>query len=168
MVAVTVAGMALAVASLAVSENKEEKLPAPAPAQPIQFSHKQHSELGLECGVCHADADSKDQAGLPAVALCMQCHETIKTDSPEIKKLAELQARGEQIRWVRIYKVPAYVFFSHSSHTKAKQKCGTCHGPVEQRHVMAQEVSTSMMACIQCHRALKASTGCFLCHQLGQ
>jgi predicted CXXCH cytochrome family protein len=160
--------MALAAASVAVSENKEEKLPAPAPAQPIQFSHKQHSELGLECEVCHADADSKDQAGLPETALCMSCHETIKTDSPEIKKLAELHARGESIRWARVYRVPAYVFFSHSSHIKAKQKCDTCHGPVQQRQVIAQEVSTKMTACIQCHKSLNASTDCFLCHQLGQ
>jgi hypothetical protein len=168
MVAVTVAGMALAASSIAVSESNEEKLPAPPPAQPIQFSHKQHSDLGLECGVCHVDADSKDQAGLPTVAFCMKCHETIKTDSPEVKKLAELHARGEQVRWVRIYKVPAYVFFSHAAHLKAGQKCATCHGPVEQRQAIAQEVSTKMTTCIQCHKSLKAATDCFLCHQLGQ
>jgi hypothetical protein len=34
--------------------------------------------------------------------------------------------------------------------------------------VIAQEVSTSMTACIQCHKSMKASTDCFLCHQLGQ
>ena len=122
----------------------------------------------MECGDCHADTDSKDQAGLPTVALCMQCHETESTGSPEIKKLAELHKRGEQIRWVRVYKVPAYVFFSHASHMKAGQKCGICHGPVQSRAVLAQEVSTRMAACIQCHRAKKASTDCFFCHQLGQ
>ena len=168
MVAVAVAGMALAASSFAAPENRVERLPAPAPPQPIQFSHKQHCELGLECGVCHVDADSKEQAGLPETALCMNCHQTIKTDSPEIKKLAELHTRGERIRWARVYKVPAYVFFSHSSHLKAQQKCDTCHGPVQQRQVMAQEVSTSMTACLQCHKAKKASTGCFFCHQLGQ
>lgn len=168
MVAMTVAGMALAASSFAVSENKEEKLPAPAPSQPISFNHKQHVEVGMECRDCHADVDSKDQAGLPSVAFCMQCHEAVSTDSPEIKKLAELHKRGERIRWVRVYKVPAYVFFSHSTHIKARQKCDTCHGPVEERKVIAQEVSTSMTACIQCHKSMKASTDCFLCHQLGQ
>lgn len=158
----------MSVMALAASQNKEEKLPAPAPPQPIQFNHEQHVEVGMECRDCHADVDSKDQAGLPTVAFCMQCHETEKTDSPEVKKLAELQARGEQIRWVRVYKVPAYVFFSHSAHIKARQKCDTCHGPVQERQVIAQEVSTKMTACIQCHRAKKASTDCSFCHQLGQ
>ena len=166
--AFSAAGLTISIMALAASQNKEEKLPAPAPLQPIRFSHKQHCELGMECDGCHADADSKDQAGLPTVALCMQCHETVKPDSPEIKKLAEFQKRGEQIRWARVYRVPAYVFFSHSSHIKAKQKCDTCHGPVQQRQVMAKEVSTSMTTCIQCHKSMKVSTDCFLCHQLGQ
>ncbi len=168
LLAFSAAGWSVSIMPLAASQNKEEKLPAPAPPQPIRFSHKQHSELGIECGGCHIDADSKDQAGLPTVALCMQCHETESTGSPEIKKLAELHNRGEQIRWVRVYKVPAYVFFSHASHMKAGQKCETCHGPVQTRAVLAQEVSTRMTACIQCHRAKKASTDCFFCHQLGQ
>ncbi len=166
--AVSIAGIAVCTLSFATPENKEERLPAPAPAQPIQFSHKQHAELGMECGDCHGNADRNDQAGMPDVPFCMGCHETVKTDSPEVKKLAELYRRGERLRWVRVYKVPAYVFFSHATHVRAGQKCAACHGPVQTREVLAQEVSTRMAACLQCHRARKASTSCSLCHQLGQ
>jgi len=96
----------------------------------------------------------------------MGCHSTVKADSPEIRKLHEIHKGRQKIGWVRVYKVPDFVFFSHASHLKAGEQCVTCHGPVEERHVLAQEVSTSMVACMNCHAARKASNECVLCHQL--
>jgi Cytochrome c7 and related cytochrome c/Class III cytochrome C family len=148
-------------------KGKEEKLPRPVPPQPIAFNHKKHASAGLSCLECHARAAKKDQAGLPATEQCMICHDTILADSPEVKKLADAHRRGGRVKWVRVYQVPDFVFFSHASHLKAGEQCVTCHGPVHQRDVLAKEVSTNMTGCMNCHSARKASTECSLCHQLG-
>jgi hypothetical protein len=147
-------------------KGKEEKLPQAVAPQPVAYSHRQHVALGLRCLDCHKGASEKDQAGLPPAAHCMGCHATIKADSPEIRKLAAIHKRGEQPAWVRIYKVPAFVFFSHASHVKAGEQCVTCHGPVQERDVLAKEVSTGMVACMNCHAARKVSNDCVFCHQL--
>ena len=149
-----------------VYKGKEEKLPVAVAPQPIRYSHKQHLALGMRCLNCHKDATQKDQAGLPGSALCMGCHSTIQTESQEIAKLAEIHKRREKLGWVRVYKVPDFVFFSHASHLKAGEQCVTCHGPVQERDVLAKEVSTSMLACMNCHAARKVSNECVLCHQL--
>lgn len=150
-----------------VYKEKKEKLPVAVAPQPVAFSHKKHASADMACIDCHVDAAEKDQAGIPNVEQCMTCHEAIQTDSPEIKKLAQAHERNEKVKWVRVYQVPDFVFFSHANHLKAEQECVTCHGPVAQRDVLAKEVSTGMIACMNCHAARKFSNECYLCHQLG-
>lgn len=151
-----------------VYKGKEEKLPVEVAPQPILFSHKKHASIGLSCLDCHVDAPKKDQAGLPDIEKCMLCHAAIKTESPQVKKLAAAQARAEKVKWVRVYQVPDFVFFSHASHLKAGEQCFTCHGPVAERNVLAKEVSTSMITCMNCHAARNVSRDCSLCHLLGR
>ena len=86
----------------------------------------------------------------------------------EIAKLAQMHKNGESPLWVRVYKVPDFVFFNHSSHVKASVECQTCHGPIETRDVLAKEVSTSMTTCMDCHVERKVSNECNMCHDLGQ
>ena len=123
--------------------------------------------------VCHMDAEKKDQAGLPTVEQCAVCH-TSSSQRPdpaagaELKKLAEIHSRKERVKWVRVYRVPDIVFFSHRNHLKAGEKCVTCHGPVASRHVLAKEVSTSMTTCMNCHMSRRVPNECYLCHDLGQ
>lgn len=152
----------------AVYKGKEEKLPIAVAPQPIAFSHKKHLAVGQTCADCHAGATQRDEAGFPPTELCMACHETIKPGSREIKKLAATHRRGEKVKWGRVYRIPDFVFFSHANHINAGLKCQECHGPVEMRHVLAKEVSTSMVACMNCHAAKNAQNGCSVCHQLGQ
>lgn len=149
-------------------QNKVEDLHKGPVAQPIPFSHKQHASTGLGCVECHAGVTTEDEAGLPETRKCMFCHITVKSDSPAIQRLAAAQKSGQAIPWVRIYREPAFVFFSHASHYKAKVECVNCHGPVSRRDVLGQEVSTNMKTCVSCHTARKVSTSCVLCHQLGQ
>ena len=140
---------------------------AKPPVQPIPFSHKQHV-VTVACSVCHATAATAERAGLPAASHCMLCHENVKQDSPAIRKLAGYQKENKPVPWVRVYRVPDFVFFSHAMHLAAKVECAACHGPVEQRAVLVQEVPTTMKACVECHRTRGASIACNLCHELGQ
>jgi len=48
---------------------------APAPKQPILFSHKIHAgDFKIDCQYCHADARRSTFAGVPSVKRCMGCH----------------------------------------------------------------------------------------------
>ena len=145
-----------------------EQLPRAVDPQPIPFSHKQHAAAGLSCGDCHRGADKRERAGLPNSEQCMLCHQTIKTDSPAVGKLARLHQERKPLNWVRIYRVPDFVFFSHKNHTAAGTGCASCHGPVDQRDRLAKEVSTSMIMCMGCHKQKNVSRNCHLCHELGQ
>ena len=151
-----------------VYKGRQEKLPVEVAPQPIPFDHKKHTVAGVSCLDCHSGAGDKERAGLPNAEQCMLCHAAIAVEHPHVKRLAGMQVRGETLAWVRVYRVPDFVFFSHASHVKAGEACATCHGPVEQRQVLAKEVSTSMIQCMNCHAARQMSTDCHLCHDLGQ
>ncbi len=147
--------------TLAASGQKRQA----APRQPIPFSHKTHVALGQRCLDCHAMPEPGDLATFPKEAKCMSCHTAIKAESPAIVKLAEYYKEKKPVPWVRIYKVPDYVFFSHQNHhKKAKIACETCHGPVAERAVMTREKPASMLSCMDCHDQMGASNECNFCH----
>ncbi len=143
--------------------------PKPIP-QPIAFSHKLHAESGVQCARCHTHATTKDQAGIPNAKDCIACHRGFQKegqkDSATLQTLAKYETMP--IAWVRIYKLPGFVFFSHASHLNAKATCATCHGEVQTRDVLGKEKSISMASCIDCHRERKASTECNYCHELSR
>jgi hypothetical protein len=152
---------------IVVYESIEEDLPLEVADQPIPFSHRSHFEADLECLLCHQTSETKERAGLPDINLCMACHIAVIPDHPSILKLKRLQESGEPLQWVRVYRVPDYVYFSHASHLGADLKCETCHGPVSEREVLAKEVSTSMTSCMNCHVEGNVSVECYLCHEAG-
>ncbi len=121
----------------------------------------------MACGDCHRGAKNSERAGLPDRDQCMLCHQAIATAAGTVRELAALPA-GSRIRWERVYKVPDFVFFSHAEHSQAGLACAACHGPVETRSVLAQEISTNMVACMNCHAQRRVSNECYLCHDLGQ
>lgn len=136
------------------------------PQQPIPFSHKVHAgTLKLKCKMCHPNPDPGEVMKVAAPSVCMQCHSSIKTDSPAIQKLAAFAKNGKEIKWVRVYEIPSYVSFSHRTHLEAGNTCQECHGPVETRDVLAKEGDISMTGCMNCHRAKKASNDCTFCHE---
>ena len=64
---------------------KEGALP-----QPIPFSHNIHAgELGMDCQYCHVEARKSKHAGVPPIQTCMNCHQHIKTDNPDVLKIHE-------------------------------------------------------------------------------
>jgi hypothetical protein len=157
-----------ALAQEAAPVRPEEPLPKAVAPQPVAFSHRVHAErAGLACDFCHAGAATGDLATLPAVESCLTCHRVIRPDTPEVAKIAAAAQAGERLPWVPVYRVPDYVFFGHAPHVKAGHACAECHGPVETRDLLQKEVSTSMNACLACHRRTGARQDCVACHQLG-
>jgi len=134
--------------------------------QPTAFSHKLHMKSGLQCISCHTTSESKDQAGIPNAKDCLACHRKFETDSATLQILVEYEKTRREISWVRIYRLPGFVFFGHQAHLKAKTTCATCHGEVQERDVLWQEKEISMAACLNCHKERNASTDCNLCHEL--
>jgi len=98
----------------------------------------------------------------------MNCHRAVKTDSPEIKRLAALENDATPFPTEQVYTVEDFVFFSHSRHRKAGIDCKDCHGAVNEHDTVTLEVPVTMKGCVACHKARHASLTCNTCHELGQ
>jgi len=131
-----------------------------APKQPIAFSHKLHAgEYEIACQYCHTGVEIGKSANIPSVNICMNCHSSIKTDSPEIQKLYAAQESGEPIEWVRIHNLPDLAYFNHSQHVKVGGvECQTCHGEIQEMEVVKQHAPLTMGWCIDCHRNTSLNT----------
>lgn len=158
-----------------------------APEQPIPFSHAIHAgKLKISCLYCHSGASKSDVAGVPALNVCMNCHNDVRND-PEgkpIQALAPLltawDGRGKpgarSIPWVRVHRLASYAHFSHRAHVDNNIRCQTCHGPVEGMDTMRQFSPLTMGWCVQCHRSkpsaatagwkhVGAPVDCTTCHR---
>lgn len=136
------------------------------PLQPIAYSHRVHLASGLQCISCHTGVDRGPEAAIPNVTFCMTCHIAIDTSSPEIKRVAAFQARGEDIPWVRVYEYSssAHVLFDHAPHVHAGVACATCHGDMTKQSTAERKVNLSMGFCIECHKQKQVSVDCDTCH----
>ncbi|MGH7266055.1 MAG: cytochrome c3 family protein, partial [Candidatus Rokuibacteriota bacterium] len=139
---------------------------APAPAQPIEFSHVVHAgSYRIDCQYCHADARRSPYAGLPSVERCMGCHKIVVAQgNPEVQKLHDYWNDKRPIPWVRVHKVPGFVYFPHKRHIQANVACQTCHGPVERMQRVAQVAPLTMGWCVECHVQRQAPLDCVVCH----
>lgn len=123
------------------------------PDQPLPFSHKTHAgQYKIDCRYCHAGVEVSRHSSLPSLEICMNCHRTIKPDSPWIEKLSEAYIENKSIAWEKVHLLPDFVKFSHFHHIKAGKDCRTCHGAVEKMDVVSQNKSLSMGWCVNCHR----------------
>lgn len=81
----------------------------------------------------------------------------------------------ESIAWVRVVRIPDFVFFSHAAHNRVGVDCAECHGPVESFDRMRVDRSLTMGFCVDCHRRtsrtgidgrqVDASIDCTACHR---
>jgi len=62
----------------------------------------------------------------------MNCHVRIKPQSQRLQKVRESYATGESIPWIKIHKLPDYVYFNHSAHVTVGVSCVSCHGRIDQ------------------------------------
>lgn len=134
------------------------------PKQPIAFSHALHAgQYEIDCQYCHTGVMKAKSANIPSPNICMNCHQQIKTESPEIQKIyaaidfdPETQTYGnnqQPIEWVRIHNLPDLAYFNHSQHVNVGGiECQTCHGPIQEMEVVYQHSLLTMGWCINCHR----------------
>lgn len=136
--------------------------------QPIEYNHKKHIELGLDCSTCHTGIGEQETfAGLPQLDTCLTCHMEDDTN-PKSKVLQVYAAKNESIPWKKIYRVPEHVYFSHRRHvTVGKLDCALCHGDMSKMEtpVVHQTVKISMTRCINCHRKMNVTNDCMACHK---
>jgi mono/diheme cytochrome c family protein len=141
-----------------------------APKQPIAFSHKLHAgAYEIDCKYCHTGVMKGKSATIPSVNICMNCHRSVKTESPQIQKIwaaadwnSETLSFGPNqrpIEWVRIHNLPDLAYFNHSQHVNvAGVECQTCHGPIQEMDVVKQYSLLTMGWCIDCHRKTDINT----------
>ena len=139
---------------------------APAPVQPIEFSHAIHAgSYGIDCQYCHADARRGVFAGVPSVARCMGCHKIVAAQgNPEVQKVHEYWNRKQAIPWVRVHKLAGFVYFPHKRHVQVGLACQACHGPVETMQRLAQVAPLTMGWCVSCHAERRGPLDCVVCH----
>ncbi|MAS39175.1 MAG: cytochrome C [Flammeovirgaceae bacterium] len=124
------------------------------PTQPIAFSHKVHAgQYEIDCNYCHTGVNISKSANIPSVNICMNCHNAINTDKPEIQKILTAYEENRPIEWVRVHNLPDLAYFNHSQHVAiGGLECNTCHGPIEEMDVVYQYSELTMGWCINCHR----------------
>ncbi|MEQ8762856.1 MAG: cytochrome c3 family protein [Planctomycetota bacterium] len=124
-----------------------------APEQPVVYSHAVHAgALQIPCQYCHFGAAEGRYAGVPPASICMNCHQQVLPDHPEIQKVQGAIATERPIEWVRVHRLPDHATFDHSIHVAAEVACQTCHGPVETMGRVEQWAPLTMGWCLDCHR----------------
>jgi menaquinone reductase, multiheme cytochrome c subunit len=137
--------------------------PGYQPTQPVPFSHKIHAgDMKMDCRYCHVSVDKAASASIPPTATCINCHSpeidgqppqlaAVKHDSPNLRAVHESWESGESVPWVRIHRLPDFVFFNHAAHVNRGVSCVECHGRIDTMEKVHQAKELSMAWCIECH-----------------
>src|SRR3954470_15465772 len=124
-----------------------------SPAQPIPFSHQHHvGDDGIDCRYCHYSVEKSSFAGIPSTQVCMTCHSQLFTDAPVLAPLRESARTGRPLRWIRVHKLPDFVFFDHSIHVAKGVGCVECHGRVDKMPITWRSQALQMQWCVHWHR----------------
>jgi len=144
------------------------------PEQPIEFTHKLHVGLGVQCLYCHPGALRGPSPGLPTQNKCWGCHQQItKTfESEKLAVLVEHIQNNEPIKWVPVAQVPDFVHFTHRPHIAAGLNCEKCHGDMSKVEIAENPQVMNMGWCLNCHKEwagddeekLIKLTDCGTCH----
>lgn len=101
--------------------------------QPFDFNHKLHNELVADgCESCHFFREDGSYAGVPRLAQCVECHESVQGETAdEATFVNDYVTPGREVPWLVYSRQPDCVFFSHAAHVKsAGMDCRTCHGDI--------------------------------------
>ncbi len=139
------------------------------PVQPIPFSHVIHAgKLKMDCRYCHVGVDQAAHATIPATSTCINCHSPASPSGPpvysavhddsnklvsaKLKPLHDSWRTGDSVPWVKIHRLPDYVYFSHVAHVQRGVSCVTCHDRIDKMEQVYQAKELSMTWCVDCHR----------------
>ena len=94
-----------------------------SPDQPVKFSHAVHAgQNKTDCNYCHYTAKISKTAGIPPGSVCLNCHFLVRngtrSGATEIAKVIDAFENKKAVEWIRIYRLPDFVFFSHAQHVK--------------------------------------------------
>jgi hypothetical protein len=121
--------------------------------QPVQFDHRHHArDDGIACEYCHTTARRSPYAGVPATAVCMDCHGQVWPDSPALAPVRRAALTGAPIAWRRVHRLPDFVYFDHAAHVTRGVGCVSCHGRVDRMARVFQAAPLTMRWCLDCHR----------------
>ncbi len=122
-------------------------------AQPVQFDHRHHVQDDLiDCRYCHNTVDRAPSAGIPPTELCLNCHSQVWNKSPLLDLVRASWFSNRPIPWVRVHKLPDFVYFNHAIHVNKGVGCAECHGRVDQMPAIEQIQPLTMGWCLGCHR----------------
>ncbi len=158
------AGIAAVVVGLLYSLGSADS--AAQDRQPIPFSHKFHAgHLKLDCVFCHRSAHQSPTAGVPSLKLCMGCHQNIDAKNAGIQTLLDHWSEQRPVSWVRLQRLPDFVYFTHERHLAKQVQCVDCHGHVEATPHTPRAATYEMGWCLACHQQRGASRDCITCHK---
>ena len=121
--------------------------------QPVQFDHRHHVKDDLiDCRYCHQTVDKAASAGIPPTELCLNCHAQVWNKSPLLDLVRASWFANKPIEWVRVHKLPDFVYFNHSIHVTKGVGCVECHGRVDLMPAIEQVAPLNMGWCLDCHR----------------
>ena len=136
------------------------------------MNHAVHIARDLECVDCHTGVETHAAAGVPAIAICAECH-----DDPEYsmvrsengKHILAHVLKGEEPWWPSVHALPDHVVFSHRRHVAiGKIDCKECHGNMESATTLPVEPVRGILTmdgCMECHERSGASLHCAACHK---
>jgi hypothetical protein len=134
--------------------------------QPLRFSHEVHAgRLNVECLYCHRSAGQSSTAGIPSMQLCMGCHQNLTAETKDTAALVEHWKRKTPVSWVRLQRLPDFVYFTHERHLAHGFQCTTCHGHVDHMPYTPRAATYEMGWCLSCHQERGASRDCWTCHK---
>jgi hypothetical protein len=121
--------------------------------QPVQFDHRHHVQDDLiDCRYCHTTVDKAPSAGIPPTELCLNCHSQVWNKSPLLDLVRASWFTNRPIEWVRVHRVPDFVYFNHAIHVNKGVGCVECHGRVDLMPAIEQVAPLTMGWCLDCHR----------------
>ena len=121
--------------------------------QPVIFDHRHHVQDDLmDCRYCHTTADKAPSAGIPPTELCLNCHSQVWNKSKLLDAVRASWFSGQAIPWVRVHRLPGFVYFNHAIHVNKGVGCVECHGRVDQMAAIQQVQPLTMGWCLDCHK----------------
>jgi hypothetical protein len=124
-----------------------------APAQPVEFSHQIHvKDLRIDCRYCHSTVERTAVAGMPSSQTCLPCHNRAWRNGPLFAPVRQSLSNSKPIPWIRVNRLPDFVYFDHAIHVNKGVGCESCHGRVDQMTRIEQSAPLTMGWCLDCHR----------------